>query len=114
MSATPKDGIPRRAIVRVPVITVSGDTMVQMFEFLGGSALEAMTNLPGFPSPIYPTGSSTPRWVVPLKSLCSWTCAMPHCSSRSSALPTRTQTFSATTGAEWSSTRMTSRPLASV
>src|SRR5215831_8127110 len=58
--------------------------------------------------------SPTPRFSVPLKSMCSWTCAIPHWSGRSSALPVRTQTFSATTGAEWSSTRMTLRPLSSV
>ncbi len=44
--------------------------------------------------------SPTPNCWVPLNSMCSWTCAMPHCSGRSSALPVRTQTFSATTGAE--------------
>jgi hypothetical protein len=64
MSAITQDGIPRRAIVRVAPIAVSADTLGELLGFSGGSALEAMTSLPGFPSPIYPTGSSTPRWIV--------------------------------------------------
>lgn len=64
MSATPKDGIPRRAVVRVPVIAVSAKTLGAMVELSGGSALAALTKQPGFPAARYPTGSSTPRWLV--------------------------------------------------
>lgn len=64
MTAITQDGIPRRAIVRVAPIAVSAETLGELLGFVGGSALEAMTSLPGFPTPIYPTGSSTPRWIV--------------------------------------------------
>jgi hypothetical protein len=46
--------------------------------------------------------SPTSRRSVPLKSMCSKTCAIPASASLSSALPTRTQMLRATTGAAWS------------
>lgn len=64
MTAIAQDGIPRRAIVRAPIIAVSAKTLVAMLDLAGNSPLEAMQQQPGFPAPIYPTGSSTPRWLV--------------------------------------------------
>src|ERR1700694_3466385 len=58
--------------------------------------------------------SPGPRRAVPLKSMCSWRWARPASSSFSSALPTRTQTCRAATGAAWFSSTRTVSPLGNV
>src|SRR5512145_793818 len=65
------------------------------------------------PAPsISPATSPTPRRSVPLKSMCSWKCARPASSARSSAEPAPTQIWSSVTGAAWLSQESRVRPFA--
>lgn len=65
MTALTKEGLTRPVLVQLEPIAVSMATLQELIEMgPSGSTAVALSEQPGFPSPIYPTGSSTPRWIV--------------------------------------------------